>query len=304
MSKPKELIFIFGPQRTGSTLLHNLLKLHPDIHGTPNDLNLLDVSRKLFRIVKDGKQLRKFSSWGLDGFQGLYKMLLESSDDLNLYQKLIELYFKDREESVLVHKNPKAELELDLYRKMFPSSKYIFCVRNPISIMASRKHWVENEDSWVLDTGIYSLISLLKHIQKSLNFIFKSYSIIDEEYGKSDILGIVFYEDLVQNPKLALNHIINTVGLEINQILSQVDNLKNPYSSYENNKKKSGLYTNSIMNWKSALNPFEIKLILEDMINFKNDYEFKSDVMERQFNKYVNLVKNTKIKDTTDDRKK
>jgi len=288
MSTPK-LVFIFGPQRTGSTLLHDLFKLHPDVYGTPNDLNLWDVSKNLFRIVLDGRQARKFVDWKIPGLSDLYELLL-CRDDQAVFKSLMDRYFEGRKESVFVHKNPKAELELDTYRRMFPDGKYIFCVRNPMSIMTSRKYWEQNKSAWVpLDekSDFTDVILLMKHMRDYVRYIFESYKIIDAEYGKSDVLGIVDYDGLVKEPKVQLQPILSALQIQINPIIDRINALKNPYSSFPENAKKKGLYVSSSMKWKTLLTRFEIELIYNAMSNFHAEYEFQSEVMEKCFHRYL-----------------
>jgi len=285
--------FIFGLQRSGSTLLHNIFKLHPDVYGTPNDLNLLDVSRKLFRIVSNGKQLRKMKEWQLEEFKDILNLLLSCRDDNYLFRELFELYFKGRSESILVHKNPKAEFELTLYRKIFPDSKFVFCIRNPIAIMASKKYWIENKKSWNQkeNQDFDDILDLMKHMSKQMEVIYESFKIIDSVYEDEDVLGVVDYDRLIQETKFELKPIFSQLGIKLNLILEPMSKMRRPYTSYSENSKKVGMYNSSMIKWKTKLTKFEIDLIFNSMLKFVSEYKFKSEMIERTFNKYITSVK-------------
>ena len=295
MNKDSQLVFIFGPQRTGSTLVHNLFKLHPDVYGTPNDLNMYNIAKKLFKLVSDKKQLKKLIDWKLDYFASLSPLLVGNKTDKQIFFQIIEQYFDGHTEKVLIHKNPKAEHDIINYRSIFPHAKYIFCVRNPMAVMASRKHWLQNtlwRETYPKD--FISLINTFKYMQQQILDVLESYKIIEDNIDESDVLGIVQYEKLISNPKNALVLLTNSLGLDVESILENINNLKRPYSSYSSNMKKNGLYESSVGQWTKSLTQAEINLIATEV--FKQQYRFTSPIMQSIISEYVTIIKQQRKK--------
>ena len=173
-------LFIFGEQRTGSTLLHSILKNHPQIAATPNDLNILDLcSFKGIKLFPYNKDLNKLDQWNLGDLISFSKSIEGKPRELIL-KIVLDTFFKNKEEEIKVHKTPKAEHNLDIYREVFKNSLFIYLIRNPFAIISSKKYW-KHVSRWKKLEGsnitFEKIRYTLKIIEKTLERIFKSIKI-------------------------------------------------------------------------------------------------------------------------------
>jgi len=284
-------LFIFGEQRTGSTLIHTLLRKHPQITATPNDFNLVYLYKKGLKIFPHNKDLIKFMRWGFGDLFSLSNRL-KKFKRADTIKYIIDTYFKDSKELIKVHKTPKGEHELEYYREAFNEAFFLYTIRNPLGILASRKHW-ELINNWKNLEGAGVTFERVKEaldtIRTTLNRLFKSYKIIDENYWCGDTLGIIPYEQFVLDPVPILRDLFKR--LEINneeKIIKELFNISGPYTSYKDLKSKKGVYGESINRWEIMLTDFEKYLIYNEFKSFVNSYKFKSTQVEKVLRGYLN----------------
>lgn len=284
-------LFIFGPQRTGSTLLHRLLEEHPEIDSTPNDLNLLD-------IYSSGiPDTLKWRQWGLeDNVIGALRKLKKA----DFLKNIVDKYFREADNNVRLHKTCKGEFDLSIYRRAFGERvKFIYILRNPVAIMASRKYWEQpdRENKWIDITNrnlsFTDVYRSFRYIQRHLGLLFESIRIIDQVSTSKDTLAVVGYEQLVNHPKRILNELFAKLGVQPKAPPATDGSHRKPIDPYTSHKElegRKGIYANAIDIWKTKLTKFEIRLLYNEMVKFR-DREFSSKFVLFLFDMYMSAVK-------------
>ena len=242
MIKP---IFIFSLPRSGSTLLQNLLMNHPSISSVDEPWILLP----LVYIKKQNGVLSEYSHLSSQiAVNNLIENLPNKEDDynielrkyvLNIYQKL-----SSSEASYFLDKTPRYFLIIEEIQKLFPESKFIFLLRNPLDILSSMLiTWKNN-----------SFLKLFKNNIDIYDGPTRLSFAINKYREKSFILR---YEDLIEDPKKSMKDLLKYLDLtdvdyllntKRNQSLSDVIGDPNLGIKYDSISKES------LNKWKKVFN--------------------------------------------------
>ena len=284
-------VFIFGPQRSGSTLLFNLISKHNSVLSTPNDLNILGFFNKKQNksIIKNLK-----TYWGIEEIP-------EYDNKSDFLLKILKLYFNknldNKFKEIILHKVPKGEFSYSTYRKVLPESKYIFLLRNPISIMASRKYWGNSNPNFSIWNDILpqtanfdNLHTSFKYMQRHLDDIFRSFVMADLKIDNKSTLKVLSYEDLIDNAGIVLTNICELLELSTDYVNSAVSSIEDPYTSYSSLSDRIGIYTDSLGMWANKLTAMEQSLILNELKKFYYDHGFKSEIIKTYIKEYINNI--------------
>ncbi len=140
------MIFILGRERSGTSLLQNLLDSHPNIIGPPES-KIIAVLAPKFAPIKRWTEanIREFAEllyiepmftnfWHLDKEQ-LTKNLLLAKDSAT-YELLCKIVYyhlrKDKEKIILISdKNPSYILHINTLLDIFPDTKFVHIIREP-----------------------------------------------------------------------------------------------------------------------------------------------------------------------------
>lgn len=157
----KQLHFIIGIGRSGTTILNKILNSHPSIHALPEAnflLFFLNDYKNVTRFTKENielmfQQIQIFSlshplvGWELDMEKAKAKLIdLVSKTELSyatlcktIYSE-IKVTGKDKSNAtMLIDKNPAFTLSVDQLEKNFPEAKFILLVRDYRANVLSRK---------------------------------------------------------------------------------------------------------------------------------------------------------------------
>jgi len=291
----KNLVFIFGEQRTGTTMLLNILSKHKDVQVVPNDFAL----SKLFEgFPSDGVERKKLGSWRIAPLVENPSWLHKGMSKEAILRIILGIHFYESEAEVLLYKSPKEEMYLDTYLTAFPKAKIILTMRNPIAIMSSRKYWQKTKranlfgkDGVDIDHRRVSFEVAQDYFERSkldLVRILNSLKIIDKNIQDSR-MSLFVYEDFVSDPKGGLVKISTFLGLSPEYSTMKLKTPR-PYTSYVENRKIRGVYKNSLYAWKSKLMEIEIDSILNQMVIFYTEYDFLSRRIESIFLSYINDI--------------
>ena len=200
----KRIFFMSGLQRSGSTVLCNILQQHPDVFTVPTD-PFYDVIHNILKEVnhkKTGSALdfevfdRGLHQFILDGLQGWYKSLTDKP----------VIVSKNRNWHTLSH--------------LFPDVKYLATVRNLFDVANSviKKQYNNHSISTPLDHG-YIGSSHIEHVvthyiltDESLQMGIRNLMYVNER--EVDRVHFVRYEDLLQDSAQTLLDVQRFLNIE------------------------------------------------------------------------------------------
>jgi hypothetical protein len=132
-SRARQHVFLMGFLRSGTTLLEQILAVHPDVVHLEERETLIDASRAY-----------------LTGGEGLDRLATASPDELGrlrtLYWRRVESFGVNPRRKVFIDKQPLNVFNLPLIAKLFPHAKILFAVRDPRDVVLScfRRHFDVN----------------------------------------------------------------------------------------------------------------------------------------------------------------
>lgn len=208
----RQLFFIGGAPRSGTTWLQQILNAHPDIccHGEglfqKHLIEPLETLMAARRDVLDGKNKALF------GHTGGYP--LPHSDDVDLLVRtaiLLGLSRQCRDRSCLAigEKTPENVFQFPRFRHLFPNAKFIAIARDPRDVLTSAWHYfhrpVAGEDEIEAKLGFIrsALPSLAEGARAMLSFA--------ERYPAD--CQIVTYESLQRDPELNASRLFRFLGV-------------------------------------------------------------------------------------------
>jgi len=238
----KQICFIVGTGRCGSTILSRVLNSHSKIVVPPelqfiDKLSQYDISqigpRDIVNIIEQYCPYRLDEFCNYKDYIFSLKYPQESLGELlkGLFNSICRLYNKE----TFIEQTPWHSMHLEMLVNLFPDMKIIHLVRDPrdvvISFMKS-KWWGE--------------ISPKEGLNKWAEIV-NAVNVFSEKKGM-DILEIR-YEDLVVNPEYELSRLLLALGLKFEK------NIMNPsmlvdYRKYQKTNTLS-LQSNEYLEWRS-----------------------------------------------------
>ena len=221
----KQIIFICGMPRSGSTLVEQMIASHEEVSGAGELAYVRDAVVNFFiQELKFNKQ----------------KIIEEASSERNIIaEKYIELLKHHKfETNIVTDKAPQNFLWLGFIKIFFPNSKIIHCYRNSKDNCLSvfKNYFPSNDMLWTFDqsniANYYNLYSGLMNFWKTK---FKE-SIFD-----------VNYEHIVESPESELKKIFSFCNLTWDpKCLNFHQNKKTPISTVSVNQASKPIYKSSV----------------------------------------------------------
>lgn len=241
----KELVFIFGFPRSGTTLLDNIL-------DTQNALVLSE--KNILQTV-----IAEYENLGYRFPNDLPKLKGKDTELLR------EIYFNEikkqgynlESNEIIIEKNPHYSELLPLIKILFPCSKLILMIRNPLDTCIS----CYQQDFELSGKNIF--LSKLGDIVSRYIAVFQLLERYEKELGIE--CEIVKYEDLVSNLDEKMASICNYIGLELQNNYTDFYKLSSTkyISSASRGQTDKKIHTNSIDKWENyqeLLKPYKEKL--------------------------------------------
>ena len=198
----KNLIFLIGQPRSGTTLLQRILGNHAEVHTVSEPWILL---YPLYFLKHEGWDADFGADLARDAYVEFAKNLKGgNSDYISAVQQMCQyLYNRVLEgtgKKYFLDKTPRYYLVIREIIHVFPKAKVIILFRNPIAVLCS-----------ILNTWIGKNHELLYHYKKDLLDAPSLLLEAIDEYP-SRILK-VYYEDLVENPEQELRSICGNLNI-------------------------------------------------------------------------------------------
>ena len=232
-NKDKNLIFLVGFPRSGTTLLDTILRSHSKIKVLEEEPILLNLRHEFFKSKNNN----------------LTNLLKITESEKNYirqsYLKKIILNKLD-EEKIIIDKLPLSIIELGFIKIIFPNSKIILAMRHPCDVITSCFF-----TSFKIND---SMINFLK-IDNTIDFynnVFSLFEIYEKEINFE--YTITKYEDIINNFKHEITCLLKFLGLEYEAKLEKfhltaLNRSKISTPSY--NQVINPLYQSSIGRWKN-----------------------------------------------------
>ena len=209
----RELIFIVGMPRSGSTLLENILSINEEVVDL-GETEMLSNIMKRFEL---------------------------SNSDNNPYESYInELNKSYPKGKIATDKNLFNYIYSPVIKRYFKNSKIIFCLRNPLDNILSiyRSNFTEVPFS----TNLKDIAELYIYHYELMKSYSKSYK---------DLLFTYYYDDLVFDPNNQIKKIIDWLGWEwSNSYLTPHKNMRSVFTA-SSEQVRNPINKNSVGSWKN-----------------------------------------------------
>jgi len=139
--KDKTFVFIGGLHRSGTSLIHEILRAHPDISGFYKTGVAEDEGQHLQTVYPTA---RFFGGPGRFGFDE--RSYMDENHPLGLAenaQKLFEQWsqYWNVQQAFLLEKSPPNLVRTRFLQKLFPNSVFLIIFRHPVAVAYATKKW-------------------------------------------------------------------------------------------------------------------------------------------------------------------
>ncbi len=229
----KDIVFLVGFPRSGTTLLDTILRTHSKITVLEEKPYLLEARHDFF--LKHNNDLNSL----LDISES--EIVKIRDNYFNKFRKQIS-----DEENIIIDKLPLSIIEIGFIKSIFPNSKFILALRHPCDVVLSCyfSYFSINE----------AMINFLnwEHTIDFYNNVFNLFEFYENEL-KFDYFSIK-YEDLIADFEKNITHLLRFIGLKyennlknFNLTAKKRDKISTPSYSQVINP----LYSTSIGRWKN-----------------------------------------------------
>ena len=192
----KSFIFLAGHHRSGTSLLHEIIREHPLISGFYNTGVPEDEGQHLQTVFEPaqtfggpGKYIFNQNSYMNEN----HDLATEQSADAILGQW--EKHY-NTECSHYIEKSPPNLIRTRFFQELFPSSKFIVILRHPLAVSYA--------------TQKFSGTSIKQLIEHTI----MGYEIFARDMGYLNNLYVLRYENFVANPQSEIDKIYNFLNLQ------------------------------------------------------------------------------------------
>jgi len=220
----RNLIFIVGMPRSGSSLIEQILSSHKNVFGGGEIQYIQEIANK---IINE----KKIDVSSIDNYRNDYLSLISELNDSSSF-------FTDKE--LLNFYN------IGLILSLFPKARIINCTRDPLD-----NCWSIYKNYFPIKT---EFVNDFKDITKFYKLYLNTMKFWQKEFPQS--IFNLNYETLVENPKHQIEKILNFCGLEWDEnVMNHHKNSRiiRTLSFDQANKPISKKVSNSIKNYKSMI---------------------------------------------------
>jgi len=228
-----EPIFMMGFNRSGTTLLENILDTQQRVIALSETRSLFSVSETIVQ------QLNKRYPEDLATLSTEERQLLRQ----RYYTYIKELGFELNSDSIIIDKFPLYTVELPLILSLFPKAKIIFCLRHPADVCLS--NFQQNSANNQQQAHLNRLADCFKYYQQVFTLF--------QHYQQQLDLNIhyVRYEDVVEDLEQQAEAIFEFLGLPVSEDYRQFNrhSQQKIVLSASSNQVVQPIYSNSRYKW-------------------------------------------------------
>jgi hypothetical protein len=267
LSTPRDLFFILGNPRSGTTLLRLMLNNHPEIAVPPEcgftewlweDFGQMEMNSSTYSaFLQKLQKTKKFETWFLDSAQ-LF-LSIQKKNPKSYQELVLEVYMEyarvsGKNPTLLGDKNNYYINRVEKLNRIFPDCKKIFIVRDGRDVASSYLELLTQREGRLYEPKLEEAILDIANKWK------ESIRVGQKWTARGDIC--LRYEDLVENPKAALTMACHFLSLDYSEsMLSYFSNNDEP-NEFKSWKWKTfePISTDSLGRYKTDLSNEQIDL--------------------------------------------
>lgn len=251
-------VFIAGCDRSGTTMLGDMLGAHSSAFVTPESQffyplineQLLGRFRPSETISADLVQDFRFLTWGLPADRRRLDSILDEESTAAIVVKIAEWYAESNGVQLAsarywVDHTPDNLRYWPFWASHFPTAKFIHIVRDGRAVYSSIRHL-----SWGPSTPFYGAVFWCERIERGLLM----------ETMLAERCLRLRYEDIVSRPRLALEKICRHLGIAFEPAMEAGGALKLPsFTRKQHAAVGAGLDPTRMDRWKQELSDQDLK---------------------------------------------
>lgn len=187
------ILFLGGLHKSGTSMLHDLLRAHPRISGMRRTVHREDEGQFMQGVY------RTDAHYGGPGRFAFVQPPDDGTDVLSTRRRLLNdwsRYFADRDAPMFVEKSPANLIRMGWLQNVFPEARFIVLVRHPIVVASATQRWSGTSLPELLTHWWYAHVRMLEELKSVERAI------------------VVRYEDLVSCPEVVLDELSRFAGLD------------------------------------------------------------------------------------------
>jgi hypothetical protein len=191
----RPIVFIGGLHRSGTSLVHTILRQHPDVSGFMDTGVPQDEGQHLQHVFPPAHKHGGPGLWGFDpaSFLDESSPLCTAANGQLIWSAWSRYW--DMSRAVLVEKSPPNLVRTRFLQSLFPNARFIIVVRHPIAVAMATLKWRPRNPKSLVDHWI------ICHRRFEL------------DRPKISRLLVLRYEDLVQRPSDTIAEIYRFSGV-------------------------------------------------------------------------------------------
>lgn len=228
--KDKKMIFVAGLHRSGTSLLDQIIKSHPQVSGFHNTGVPEDEGQHLQSVYKPAKV---FGGPGKFAFHP--ESYMNETHPLATRENAEKIFrewssYLDISKDYIVEKSPPNIIRTRFLQNLFPKSKFIIILRHPLAVSYATKRWSDGSTSELIEHYLLAYEAFFKDIKSLQN------------------VHIIKYEEFILMPQETMDNIF--MYLELQSISIEQKILKNINEKYflEWEKEKEVMSKNELDN--------------------------------------------------------
>lgn len=286
----KDIIFIVGVGRSGTTLLQNMLNSHPQVAFIPEinytrrfllnrnlDKRYSKNKENFINFIKTDKWLKRLDTKIIEQID--FNNIDHSNFSVDFYKKILTINCNLHNKKIAGDKDPRSIEYVKEISKLLPNIHWIHIIRDPRDVLLSKRNadWSKHRSD-------------LKHIFAGyiqLNLAREWIKLFPNKFTE------LYYEDLLHNPEITLKNLCNSIGLNYDSSMMDFKNsAQELIADDELSWKKevfSSLNKDNISKWKNGLSNRLIAFIEHLVIPAFTHFNY------RKSNPKINLIDKIQI---------
>lgn len=235
----RKFIFIGGLHRSGTSLLHSILRSQEQISGFENTGVCEDEGQHLQTVYLTAKMLGGPGKFGFNSSSYMDEThLLANPSTAEILWNNWKPYW-NLSKTFLLEKSPPNLIRTRFLQSLFPNSVFIIILRHPVAVAYATRKWCDASIPSMVEHNLHCYERFQKD-QKHLNNV-----------------HVLRYEDFVLHPQQHVDNLLDSMQLNLFKVQQQIcPNVNDKYFKEWQQDKKSFLKA-PFYRWAGFMNSFE-----------------------------------------------